>query len=124
MAQNEKTYGIINVLIEIKKIKEILKEKTNSPEDVITFLDKEYDKVYKEMLDSVDVSAAMHVDLMENEHFKEHNYFTDIDPIGYKPEDLEHERYNRIAGEIVKRMNKANQSKLDNLEATILRLRA
>ena len=120
MAQGEKVYGIVNVLIEIKRIKKFLEESGNI-EKITDFLDTEYDKYNKIMSCDVEEWAAMQDDLIENEHFKEYNHFIDVDPIGYQPEDLEPERFNKIACEVLKRQGKQNQTKIDKLKESIFR---
>lgn len=123
MTQNEKTHGYVNLLIEIKNIREFLKENTSNPEDVINYLNQRYEQFYDEMKESVELAASMQIDMENNENFKEHNLFKDIDPIGYTVEDLYPDRYNQIAYKIADKINNVKQSKIDKLEQSIKALR-
>lgn len=123
MAQNTETYGFTMVLAQLKRFKKELKNKGIDSEDLINFIDNEYEREYKYLKKSVSVLVHMQHDLMQMDYFKEHNYFEDIDPFGCTIEDLETERYNKIAGEIIAKINSANDTKIKKLEQSIKTLR-
>jgi len=123
MAQNTETYGFTMVLAQLKRIKKELKNKNIDSEDLINFIDNEYEREYKYLKKSVSVLVHMQHDLMQMDYFKKHDYFADIDPFGCTIEDLETERYNKISGEITAKINSANDTKINKLNQSIKALR-
>jgi len=123
MAQNTETYGFTMVLAEIKRFKKAIKENNIDSEDLINYIDLEYERTYEYIKKSVRVLVHMQHDLMNIDEFKKHNHFEDIDPYGCTIEDLEIDKYNKIAAEITEKINNTNDAKIKKLEQSIKLLR-